>query len=77
MTNALTGFLRGTTITLDAPVPTLDGRRVRVVVEPVALEHVAEDRELSPAENTALLREWALRGPQGPIDEDGDFPDDP
>ncbi len=77
MTNALTGFLHGTTITLDAPVPTLDGRRVRVVVEPVAVEQVAEDRELSPAENTALLREWALRGPQGPIDEDDDFPDDP
>jgi hypothetical protein len=32
MANARTGTLHGTTITLDAPVPALDGHRVRVVV---------------------------------------------
>jgi len=29
---AVTGLLKGTTITLDAPVPPLDGQRVRVVI---------------------------------------------
>jgi hypothetical protein len=33
MANARTGTLHGTTITLDAPVPALDGHRVRVEVE--------------------------------------------
>jgi hypothetical protein len=33
MANARTGTLHGTTITLDAPVPALDGHRVRVLVE--------------------------------------------
>jgi len=33
MANARTGTLHGTTITLDAPVPALDGHRVRVVVD--------------------------------------------
>jgi hypothetical protein len=72
MGNAVTGVLHGATITLDAPLPPLDGRRVRVIIEPV------EERELSAAENAALLREWAARGPQGPIeDEDDNFPDVP
>jgi hypothetical protein len=35
---------------------------------------IVESRELSPAENAALLQEWAKRGPQGPIDDDEDFP---
>jgi hypothetical protein len=65
MANAATGVLHGATITLDAPVPPLDGQRVRVVIEPEA-----ERRELSHAENLDLLREWATRGPQGPLDED-------
>jgi hypothetical protein len=72
MGNAVTGVLHGATITLDAPLPPLDGRRVRVIIEPV------DERELSAAENAALLREWAARGPQGPIeDEDDNFPDVP
>lgn len=33
MASAMTGTVRGATITLDAPVPALDGHRVRVVVE--------------------------------------------
>ena len=31
---ALTGVLHGNTITLDSPVPPLDGRRVRVIIAP-------------------------------------------
>jgi hypothetical protein len=41
MANARTGSLHGTTITLDAPVPALDGHRVRVVVED-------DERAISP-----------------------------
>ena len=74
MENAVTGVLHGTTVTLDAPVPRLDGQRVRVFIEPVAgpAEH-----ELSAAENAEMLRQWAARGPQGPIDDEEDFPGDP
>jgi hypothetical protein len=69
--SAITGVLHGTTITLDTPVPPLDGRRVRVFVEPVD-----EELELSSAENAKLLREWADHGPQGPIEDADDFPED-
>ena len=72
MTNAARGVLHGATITLDTPVPPLDWQPVRVVIEPEI-----EDRELSPEENAGLLREWAKRGPQGPIDDDDDFPEGP
>ncbi|MGD0680159.1 MAG: hypothetical protein ABSC94_32655 [Polyangiaceae bacterium] len=67
MANAARGVLRGVTITLDAPVPPLDGQRVRLVIEPETESHVSGD--LSPAERAALLREWATQGPQGPIDD--------
>jgi hypothetical protein len=68
---SVTGILRGTTITLEKSVPPLDGHRVRVIIE-LADEEV----DLSPAENAALLREWAAHGPQGPIEGGDDFPDD-
>jgi hypothetical protein len=68
--NAITGVINGTTITLDAPVPPLDGQRVRVIVEPAD-----DDVDLSPAENVELLREWAAHGPQGPIEGGDDSPD--
>ena len=71
MANVVTGVVHGTTIELDAPIPTLDGQRVRVVVEPSN-----DDAELTAAEHAELLRVWAARGPQGPIDDDSDFPDD-
>ncbi|MGD0679850.1 MAG: hypothetical protein ABSC94_31085 [Polyangiaceae bacterium] len=74
MTNAARGVLRGVTITLDAPVPPLDGQRVRLVIEPETQSHVS--RDLSPAEHAVLLREWATHGPRGPID-DVDFPEPP
>lgn len=72
MANAVTGVLHGATITLDAPVPPLDGQRVRVVIEAEI-----EDRELSAEENAGLLQEWAKRGPQGPLADDEDFPEGP
>jgi hypothetical protein len=59
----LTGRLDGMTITLDVPVPPLDGKRVRVVVEPV------EDSEamLTAEQQAELFRKWVDDGPQGPI----------
>jgi hypothetical protein len=76
MARAIPGVLRGVTLTLDVPVPPLDGKRVQVVIEPAETES-GETQDLSSMENAALLREWAKHGPQGPIDEDDDFPDAP
>ncbi len=64
---AATGVLHGNTITLDAPVPPLEGRRVRVII---ALEE--RDAALAPAEQSRLRDEWAQRGQQGPIEDDGE-----
>jgi hypothetical protein len=63
---ALTGILHGNTITLDLPVPALDGRRVFVILAAEELEMV-----LRGDEQASLWNEWALRGPQGPIEDDG------
>jgi hypothetical protein len=64
---AATGVLHGNTITLDAPVPPLEGRRVRVVI---ALEE--RDFALALAEQSRMWDEWAQRGQQGPIEDDGE-----
>jgi hypothetical protein len=73
MANAVTGTLKGTIITLDAPVPPLDGHRVRVVVE-----QADEEMFPSPEENAKHWAAWIAHGPQGPIEIEGDdhFPDD-
>ncbi len=65
MTEAGMGRLQGNTITLEEPVPPLEGRRVRVLLEPV------EDSEarLTADEQAELWRAWNEQGPQGPIDE--------
>jgi hypothetical protein len=52
MANAVTGTLHGTTITLDAPVPALDGHRVRVVVEDASAQ--AESTSAAEAVKSAL-----------------------
>jgi hypothetical protein len=56
-----TGVIHGQTITLDAPLPALEGRRVRVAVEP----------DDAPANDTVTLAaawaHWVQGGPQGPI----------
>jgi len=62
---AATGVLHGNTITLDAPVPPLEGQRVQVIIAPAD-----EDRETTRAEQARLWDEWVQRGPQGPIEED-------
>ena len=72
MTATTTGLLHGTTITLDARVPVLDGRRVRIVLEPAE----DPDLELTPQAQAELWQTWVDRGPQGPIedDEEPEFP---
>jgi hypothetical protein len=72
MPRAVTGVLRGKTIALDEPVPRLEGQRVRVILEPVP----SADSELRADEQSRLLREWAQRGPQGPLDADEAWPDE-
>lgn len=66
MTAAVAGVVHGKVIELDEPVPGLEGRRVRVVVEPV--DEPTADR----VEQQRAWEEWAARGPQGPIDDDGE-----
>jgi hypothetical protein len=74
MAHTLTGTLHGDTITLDtvdAPSgtepPAPEGRRVRVVVEPLD----DADLVLTPEQQARLLVTWAERGPQGPIEDGG------
>ena len=71
MGTEVTGVVHGNTITLDLPIPPLDGRRVRAVVELVD----ATDLVLSEQEQDQLWREWVDQGPQGPIDADDAWPD--
>ncbi len=65
----LTGVVKGSTIALDKNVPELDGKRVRLVVEPA-------DGTDAVVENAALWRDWIERGPHGPIENEteADFP---
>jgi hypothetical protein len=66
---ALTGLVKGQTIALDERVPELEGKRVRVFVEP------ADENGLGP-DQAAIWCEWVERGPQGPINDD-DAPEFP
>jgi hypothetical protein len=68
MTAAREGTLHGQTITLDQEVPPLEGRRVRVLIEPL------EERDivLSPEAQAELWKVWAENGPQGPIEDEGE-----
>jgi hypothetical protein len=72
MPESLTGKLSGRIITLDESVPPLDGRRVRVVLRPIE----ETDGELSSAVEAEAWEAWVERGPQGPIDDEGnpEFP---
>jgi hypothetical protein len=67
MSSAVTGILRGNTITLDSPVPPLEGQRVRVVI---ALAD--EEVKIAPAEQAKAWGQWIANGPQGPIEDDGE-----
>lgn len=62
------GILHGQTITLDQAVPPLEGRRVRVVIEPLEETEIG----LSPEVQAGLWQAWMERGPQGPIEDDGE-----
>ncbi|HEV7515150.1 MAG TPA: hypothetical protein VGR07_02505 [Thermoanaerobaculia bacterium] len=64
MGEQLTGWLHGNIITLETAAPPLEGKRVRVKIEP------AEDSEavLSSEEQARLWQEWVDHGPQGPIE---------
>ena len=66
MAAAREGTLHGNMITLDSAVPPLEGRRVRVVIEPLDEGEII----LPPDQQAQLWQEWVERGPQGPIDED-------
>jgi hypothetical protein len=68
---AVTGRLHGNTITLEAPVPALEGQRVRVLM---ALDD--QDLTLVSEDQARLWDEWAQSGRQGPI-EDDDVPELP
>jgi hypothetical protein len=66
-----TGTIRGRVITLDVPVPELEGRRVRVLLRPAEESEPVLDREAQ----ASAWREWIEGGPQGAIDDGTDeFP---
>jgi hypothetical protein len=69
-TTDATGTLAGRTITLDTIVPALEGRSVRVLIEPVD-----EDVQLSQQEQLDAWQQWTQRE-EGPItdDEEPEFP---
>lgn len=65
------GEVHGSRVDLDRPLPSLEGRRVRLVVLP----EDSADIELSVEENLALWQKWVTDGPQGQIDDHiEDFP---
>ena len=72
MRNAVTGIVRGNLISLDEPLPELDGRRVRLHLEPEE-----QPEAVVPAdEQNRFWRVWAEKGPDGPIEneEGAEFP---
>ena len=71
MTTSTKGLLRGTTIELEDPVPEMEGKRVRVLLEPLD-----DEPGLSADEQRDAWQEWVTRGPQGPIEDaqDTEFP---
>ncbi len=60
------GFVHGNTVTLDAPVPPLDGKRVAVFLEP------ADEPALERPIQMNAWQDWVANGPQGPIEDDGE-----
>ncbi len=73
MAQTLTGTLQGNVIKLDivgpAVVDQVPGREQRVLVAVEPLDDA--ELELSPEQQTQLLRAWAEHGPQGPLDDEG------
>ncbi len=66
---ALTGVIKGSTVLLDQSAPSLEGKRVVVLVES------ADEAALSKSEHAAAWKKWAEGPLQGPIDDaDPSFP---
>ena len=66
MVAAISGVVHGKVIELDEVMPGLEGRRVRVVVEP--LDETATD----PVELRRAWHSWAARALESPIEDDGE-----
>ncbi len=66
MGTALKGTVHGRTVELDEEVVPLDGQRVLVVLEPIPEE------TLPGSEAADEWRTWVQRGPQGPIEDEGE-----
>jgi len=64
MSAALTGRVHGSVIELDAPVPDLEGQRVRVMVEAVDEPDKAALRRAWDA--------WVQKADDGPLTDDGE-----
>ena len=62
------GTIHGNTITLDTAIPPLEGKRVLVLIEPLA----GGEKSLSSDAQSRLWQEWIEKGPQGPIDDEGE-----
>jgi len=61
------GTVHGMQVVLEDPVPSLEGKRVRV-----RLDVLDEERVLSPAEQMEAWRGWVDSGPQGPLEDESD-----
>jgi hypothetical protein len=59
------GRVHGSSIELEAPLPQLEGQRVLLLIEP-------DEPTLSSAEIGEAWEHWAQRGPQGPIEDEGE-----
>ena len=66
MAAPLKGLVQGRTVVLDEAIPPLEGKRVRVVLEPV------DEPDLSGVSNAEAWRQWLTSGPQGPIEDEGE-----
>ena len=66
MSAAIRGLVTGNTITLDAAVPPLEGKRVLVLLEPI------DEAQLSVDEQNRAWASWVKAGPNGPIDDEGE-----
>ena len=60
-----TGTVHGRVITLDLPVPELEGCRVRVLLRPAEEPEI----QLGHEQQAALWRDWVEHGAQGPLDD--------
>lgn len=67
MSTARRAVVRGKVVELEQPLPLTDGTVVRLIIDPETPE-----RTSTKDEQAKLFAEWALHGPQGPIDDDSD-----